>query len=101
MSARIYTGQQVAALVGLSWQHFRRVRQKWTTDRDFPAELNEHNEVVRYLAEPVDRWLERRSRRIMVQEASRPRPQVPVSSGGHDNGLGRRGRAALTLIMGG
>lgn len=61
---RLYTGQQTARAVGLSWQRFRKVRADWTRTRDFPAELNEPGEPVRYLADAVDRWVERRSRRV-------------------------------------
>ncbi len=91
------SGQQVAELVGLSWERFRKVRKAWTRDRDFPAEINEPDEPVRYLAEPVLRWLDRRSRRVQALA----RPPVPARlSAGLPASPGRSGRAALSQILG-
>ncbi|MCO8028500.1 hypothetical protein NI454_00895 [Brevundimonas diminuta] len=91
------SGHQVADLVGLSWERFRKVRTAWTRDRDFPAEINEPGEPVRYLAEPVLRWLDRRSRR--VQAAAVPPRRLPAP--GADPSAGRAGRQALSQILGG
>ena len=97
LTGPMLSGQQVAELVGLSWERFRKVRKTWTRDRDFPAEINEPDEPVRYLAEPVLRWLERRSRR--VQALARPAvparlsPDLPATAG-------RAGRVALSQIIG-
>lgn len=97
---RFYTGQQAAAAVGLSHERFRKVRLDWTRDRDFPAEINEPGEPVRYLADAVDRWVERRSRRVhpaagapVLHDA--PRRLVDPSP------AARQGRASLRAIRGG
>lgn len=100
---RIYSGQETARVVGLSWERFRKVRLGWTRDRDFPAEINEPGEPVRYLAEPVDRWLERRTRRVHLIEAgpsgrSHAEPQTAAQDARRH--AGRAGRAALSQIKG-
>lgn len=91
------SGHQVAELVGLSWERFRKVRTAWTRDRDFPAEINEPGEAVRYLAVPVLRWIERRSRRVQAVAVPPPRLSAP----GADPSAGRAGRQALSQIVGG
>lgn len=90
---RLYTGQQTAKAVGLSWARFRKVREQWTRDRDFPAELNEPGEPVRYLADAVERWVERRSRRV------HPVAERPAPTPSNDQ-AGSHGRAALRLLKG-
>lgn len=90
------SGHQVAELVGLSWERFRKVRTAWTRDRDFPAEINEPGEAVRYLAVPVLRWIERRSRRVQAEVIPPPRLSAP----GADPSTGRAGRQALNQIIG-
>lgn len=92
---RYYTGQQTASAVGLSWQRFRKVRADWTRDRDFPAELNEPGEAVRYLADAVDRWVERRSRRVQPVRAQAPTRPAPEGQR-----AGRAGRSALRALKG-
>jgi hypothetical protein len=67
---RVYTGEQVAAMLRRSWGWWRKVRHVWTRERDFPAELNDPGEPVIYDAEAVDRWMIRRSQR-------RPAPVLP------------------------
>lgn len=93
---RMYTGQETARRVGLSWQRFRKVRAGWTRDRDFPAEINEPGEPVRYLADAVDRWLERRSRRV---RAAAPVAAPPPPSG-DEAAAARAGRAQLRRLKG-
>lgn len=95
-AARLYTGQQTAARVGLSWQRFRKVRAQWTRDRDFPAEINEPGEHVFYLADAVDRWLERRARRVHAV----PAPSVRPAPAGDDAAAARAGRARLRKLKG-
>lgn len=77
---RLYTGRQTARAVGLSWERFRKVRLDWTRDRDFPAEINEPGEHVLYLAEAVDRWVERRTRRVHAAPLV-ARPPIDAGSG--------------------
>lgn len=89
-----YTGSQTAARVGLSWERFRKVRRDWTADRDFPAEINEPGEEVRYLAEAVERWLIRRTQRVHALTPVQVEPRtVPPA-------VGREGRAALRKLKG-
>lgn len=92
---RKYTGQQTAAAVGLSWERFRKVRLEWTRDRDFPAEINEPGEPVRYLADAVDRWNQRRSRRVHAL----PVPAAPEPKAG-DQRAAASGRAQLRRLKG-
>ena len=96
LRGRFYTGQQAAAAVGLSHERFRKVRLAWTRDRDFPAEINEPGEPVRYLAEAVDRWVERRSRRVHPVAGQAQRRQ-----GRHCHGRGREGHGAAAVLSGG
>ena len=91
--ARTYTGRQTAERVDLSWERFRKVRERWTRDRDFPAELNEPGEPVRYDADAVERWIERRSRR--VHQPAPVEAPAPVASA-----AARNGRAALRQLKG-
>lgn len=98
LRGRFYTGQQAAAAVGLSHERFRKVRLAWTRDRDFPAEINEPGEPVRYLAEAVDRWVERRSRRVHPVADTPPetcKPAIRVAAV-----AARQGRASLRAIRG-
>lgn len=88
-----YSGRQTAARVGLSWERFRKVRLDWTADRDFPAEINEPGEPVRYLAEAVERWLVRRTQRVHVPPPAPELRAVPSAAG-------REGRASLRAIKG-
>ncbi|MFC5346295.1 hypothetical protein ACETK8_15925 [Brevundimonas staleyi] len=88
-----YTGRQTAARVGLSYERFRKVRETWTRDRDFPAEINEPGEPVRYLAEAVERWLVRRTQRV---HAPAPVPELRAVP----SAAGREGRASLRAIKG-
>ncbi|WP_312599164.1 hypothetical protein [Brevundimonas sp.] len=100
---RFYTGQQAAAAVGLSHERFRKVRLAWTRDRDFPAEINEPGEPVRYLADAVDRWVERRSRRVHPVADTPPqvrRLDAASAAGPVSSGAARRGRASLRAIRG-
>lgn len=100
---RFYTGQQAAAAVGLSHERFRKVRLAWTRDRDFPAEINEPGEPVRYLAEAVDRWVERRSRRVHPVADAQPETRSPDAARVADlaaSGAARQGRAWLRAIRG-
>lgn len=92
---RMYSGQETARRVGLSWQRFRKVRADWTRDRDFPAEINEPGEAVRYLADPVDRWLERRSRRVHA-----PVAVVPPPPSRDEAAAASAGRAQLRRLKG-
>lgn len=92
---RLISGEEAARKVGLSHERFRKVRHKWVAERDFPAEVNEPGEPVRYLARAVDAWLERRSRRIA------PQPRVPTPPPSDDDRAGRNGRAALAALRGG
>jgi len=95
-SARYYDSHQTAAVVGLSRDRFRKVRKPWTRDRDFPAEVNEPGEPIRYLAEAVDRWVERRTRRVhAMAEAPAPAPRDTAPT------AARNGRAALRALKGG
>lgn len=96
---RLYTGQQAAAAVGLSHERFRKVRLAWTRDRDFPAEINEPGEPVRYLAEAVDRWVERRSRRVHPVADTPPENRAPEAAHGAAVAA-RQGRASLRAIRG-
>jgi len=95
-SARYYDAYQAAAAVGLSRDRFRKVRKPWTRDRDFPAEINEPGEEIRYLAEAVDRWVERRTRRVhALAQAQEPEQRDPAPT------AARNGRAALRALKGG
>jgi hypothetical protein len=94
---RFYTGRETAAAVGLSWERFRKVRLVWTRDRDFPAEINEPGEEVRYLADAVDRWVERRSRRVHAVTAQ---PPTVEASARRPPVAARQGRASLRAIRG-
>lgn len=98
VSARVryYDGRQTARAVGLSWERFRKVRGDWVAKRDFPAEINEAGEPVRYLADAVDRWLERRSRRV-VAPAETPRAPGPAQ----ERQAAAAGRAGLRAIKNG
>jgi hypothetical protein len=90
---RHYDAHQAAEAVGLSRDRFRKVRLAWTRDRDFPAEINEPGEPIRYLADAVDRWVQRRTQRVhQLAEAKAPPPAPPQS--------GQKGRAALRSIKG-
>lgn len=89
-----YTGRQTAARVGLSWERFRKVREDWTADRDFPAEINEPGEPVRYLAEAVERWLVRRTQRVHTP------PPLQLEVRAVPSAAGREGRASLRAIKG-
>ncbi|WP_312145208.1 hypothetical protein [Brevundimonas sp.] len=98
---RKYTGHETAEAVGLSWERFRKVRADWTRDRDFPAEINEPGEPVRYLAEAVDKWLERRSRRVHAVEAIHLTARVVEARQiAGDRSAARAGRSALSAIKG-
>lgn len=94
---RLYTGQQAAAAVGLSWERFRKVRAVWTRDRDFPAELNEPGEHVFYLADAVDRWAMRRSRRVHAVPDLTPPPADPKQG---QQRAAAEGRARLRQLKG-
>lgn len=94
---RFYTGRETAAAVGLSYERFRKVRLSWTRDRDFPAEINEPGEEVRYLADAVDRWVERRSRRVHAVAAATPPVPDPASER-RAPVAARQGRASLRAI---
>lgn len=96
---RLYTGQQTARAVGLSWQRFRKVRADWTRSRDFPAELNEPGEPVRYLADAVDRWVERRTRRVHAAREALILPDAP-SPAGEAAKAAAHGRQALRQLKG-
>ena len=100
LRGRFYTGQQAAAAVGLSHERFRKVRLAWTRDRDFPAEINEPGEPVRYLAEAVDRWVERRSRRVHPVAAPAPTNDPAVRREAIAAVAARQGRADLRAIRG-
>lgn len=77
---RVYSGEQVAAMLRRSWHWFRKVRHDWTRDRDFPAELNEAGEPVIYDAEAIDRWMIRRSQRRPVAAPPPEHPQpIPAA----------------------
>jgi hypothetical protein len=92
------TGRQTAARVDLSWERFRKVRETWTRDRDFPAELNEPGEPVRYDAAAVERWVQRRSARVhAAAPAPAPQARTPVEG----LVLAREGRAGLRKLKGG
>lgn len=91
---RLYDADQVAAAVGLSLSRFRKVRVAWTRDRDFPAELNEPGEPIRYAADAVDRWLDRRARRVQ------PVPETPPPPAAADRKAGRLGRSKLRELKG-
>jgi hypothetical protein len=93
---RLLTGQETAREVGLSWERFRKVRETWTRDRDFPAEINEPGEPVRYLADAVARWVERRSRRVhaVATAGDAPEPQQGAQR------AAAAGRASLRLLKG-
>ncbi len=95
---RFYTGRETAAAVGLSYERFRKVRGIWTRDRDFPAEINEPGEEVRYLAEAVDRWVERRSRRVHPPVAPAPTNDPAVRRDAVTAAVARQGRASLRAI---
>jgi len=91
--ARFYDGAQTARAVGLSLERFRKVRLGWVADRDFPSAISEPGEPIRYLADTVDRWVERRARRVA---APPPEPrETPASPA-----AGRTGRAALRKLKG-
>lgn len=92
---RFYTLRQTAEAVGLSWERFRKVRADWTRDRDFPAEINEPGEQPRYLAEAVDRWVQRRSRRVHAAPPADARPPAAA-----DNRVAAHGRAKLRALKG-
>lgn len=96
---RFYDGPQTAAAVGLSHERFRKVRRAWTRDRDFPAEVNEPGEPVRYLADAVDRWVERRSRRVHPV-ADTPREARSPDAVRVAAVAARQGRASLRAIRG-
>lgn len=98
---RKYTGHETAEAVGLSWERFRKVRVPWTRDRDFPAEINEPGEPVRYLADAVDKWLERRSRRVHVVDVIHMTARVvEKAQATGDRKAARAGRSALSAIKG-
>lgn len=99
-SIRLYDGKQTARAVGLSWERFRKVRLDWTRDRDFPAELSEPGEPVRYLADAVDAWLLRRSRRVH-QLAEQVRVAAPALPAPEERRAAANGRAALRSLKGG
>ncbi len=99
LRGRFYDGPQTAAAVGLSHERFRKVRRAWTRDRDFPAEVNEPGEPVRYLAEAVDRWVERRSRRVHPVSDAAPEPR-PSDTARIVGVAARQGRADLRAIRG-
>ena len=98
---RYYSGRETAQRVGLSHERFRKVRLGWTRDRDFPAEVNEPGEPVRYLADAVDRWIERRSRRVhpalVPQPSHDDRPTAPPVASA-PSAAARQGRASLRSI---
>jgi len=96
-AARHYDAYQAADAVGLSRDRFRKVRVKWTRDRDFPAEINEPGEPIRYLADAVDRWVERRTRRVHAAAE----PQEPVAAADPSGRPARNARAALRALKGG
>lgn len=101
LSVRKYTGQEAAEAVGLSWERFRKVRADWTRDRDFPAEINEPGEPVRFLAEAVDKWLERRTRRVHAVEAVHVNARVvQAQQVAGERTAARAGRSALSRIKG-
>lgn len=90
---RLYDAAEAAEKVGLSRDRFRKVRVSWTADRDFPAEINEPGEPIRFLADAVDRWVERRTRRVhLVAEAAAPAPIAPQAA--------KKGREALRALKG-
>lgn len=89
-----YSGRQAADRVGLSYERFRKVRERWTADRDFPAEINEPGEPVRYLAEAVERWLVRRTQRVHALKPVEAEPRIVPPA------VGRNGRASLRAIKG-
>lgn len=91
---RYYDGRQTAKAVGLSWERFRKVREAWVRQRDFPAEINEAGEPVRYLADAVDRWLERRSRRVVAPSEAPRRAPGPAQ----ERQAAAAGRAGLRAI---
>jgi predicted DNA-binding transcriptional regulator AlpA len=91
-SAPRYDVRQVADAVGLSVSRFRKVREQWTRDRDFPAEINEPGEPIRYLADAVDRWVERRTRRVHAAREAQA-PPAPEA-----NKTAREGRASLRKL---
>lgn len=91
------SGGETAQAVGLSWERFRKVRADWTRDRDFPAEINDPGEPVRYLTAAVYRWIERRSRRVHLP-AETPRTAQAADT---ETALARRGRSQLKLLKGG
>lgn len=93
---RKYDAQEVALAVGLSLSRFRKVRVGWTRDRDFPAELNEPGEPIRYAADAVDRWVERRTRRVQALAAPSAHTPPPAA----DRKAGREGRSALRALKG-
>jgi hypothetical protein len=99
-AGRFYTGHQTAAAVGLSWERFRKVRTLWTRDRDFPAEINEPGEPVRYLATAVDRWVLNRSRRVHLvaglADTADPAASIPAEA----RAAASQGRARLRALKG-
>lgn len=97
-AVRLYTGQEAAKAVGLSWERFRKVREGWTRDRDFPAEINEPGEAVRYLAAAVDRWVLNRSRRVHLVEGH-PAAEPPAASAA-TRAAASHGRARLRALKG-
>ena len=94
-SPRLYDAVQAAEKVGLSRDRFRKVRIGWTRDRDFPAEINEPGEPIRYLADAVDRWVERRTRRVHAQGEAVRAERAPVPPA-----AAKQGRAALRALKG-
>lgn len=98
VAVRLYSGQEAAKAVGLSWERFRKVRVEWTRDRDFPAEINEPGEAVRYLAAAVDRWVLNRSRRVHLVEPDTT--AEPPAANGAARAAASHGRAQLRAIKG-
>ena len=99
---RFYDAPQTAARVGLGVDRFRKVRADWTRNRDFPAEINEPGEPIRYLAAAVDRWVERRSRRVHAVQALRdpPHSREGAAAAPGDRAAASHGRARLRSLKG-
>jgi hypothetical protein len=98
-AVRLYTGAEAAKAVGLSLDRFRKVRTEWTRDRDFPAEINEPGEPIRYLAAAVDRWVLNRSRRVhLVEGAAVPEPTAAAVAA--TRAAASHGRAQLRALKG-
>lgn len=99
VAVRLYTAQEAAKAVGLGLDRFRKVRVEWTRDRDFPAEINEPGEPIRYLAAAVDRWVLNRSRRVHLVDGDAA-PDQPAAAVAATRAAASHGRARLRALKG-